>query len=87
MAGATLAARLEEVIMTWIEGVQEVRPCRCRHEFQDEVYGKGMRVHRAARKEGDWRCTVCFPSGLSRRMRILALGLGIGAVFSKRKQR
>lgn len=36
--------------------------CKCKHEYQDEKYGKGVRVHNMAlKKNGDpkWRCTVC----------------------------
>jgi len=32
--------------------------CNCQHAFQDERYGRGIRVHNAA-KEGNCRCTVC----------------------------
>lgn len=31
--------------------------CACRHQFQDEVYGAGMRVHNPCNK--GLRCTVC----------------------------
>lgn len=39
-------------------------PCNCKHEYQDETYGKGNRVHNFATKAGQggagaWRCTVC----------------------------
>jgi len=43
----------------------DIRPCDCKEgpatKFQDEVYGKGMRVHnsRSAESEGNWRCTIC----------------------------
>jgi hypothetical protein len=36
--------------------------CKCKHKYQDEKYGKNMRVHNWARKakiNGGWRCTVC----------------------------
>ena len=37
--------------------------CSCRHEYQDEKYGPGKRVHNLApgknRNEVTWRCTVC----------------------------
>jgi hypothetical protein len=39
-----------------------IRPCRCVHEYQDEKYGKGQRVHNLAKgKQGqaEWTCTVC----------------------------
>jgi hypothetical protein len=35
--------------------------CSCSHEFQDSVYGKGMRVHNVNTK-GQAFCTVCSPS-------------------------
>jgi hypothetical protein len=37
--------------------------CSCKNEFQDQLYGKGKRVHNLAKgafnKQGGWRCTVC----------------------------
>lgn len=33
------------------------RACKCKHTYQDEVYGKGVRVFNYA--GGSWRCTVC----------------------------
>jgi len=37
--------------------------CNCKHDFQDERYGKSNRVHNYAvavnSKNGGWRCTVC----------------------------
>lgn len=32
--------------------------CKCKHEFQDRVHGKGKRVHNLTVKELG-RCTVC----------------------------
>ena len=32
--------------------------CKCDHKFQDEKYGKGMRVHNKMKTQG-YRCTVC----------------------------
>ena len=43
----------------------KILECNCMHEYQDERYGKGQRVHNYARKGlgGDnnpgWRCTAC----------------------------
>ena len=42
----------------------KIMPCTCRHTFQDERYGRGMRLHNYAAKAGSggtgaWRCTVC----------------------------
>jgi len=40
----------------------KIAPCTCRHEYQDEKYGKGMRVFNPrmpSGKLGGWRCTVC----------------------------
>ncbi len=34
-----------------------VKPCDCKHEYQDAKYGKGKRLHNAT-KDG-WRCCVC----------------------------
>ena len=39
-----------------------ILPCSCKHEYQDETYGTGMRVHNPAPKAGPtggYRCTVC----------------------------
>lgn len=33
----------------------------CQHEFQDQTYGKSMRVHTVSKKDGAHRCTVCGP--------------------------
>lgn len=36
--------------------------CTCQHAYQDQQYGKGMRVHNEAKVENEqvtWRCTVC----------------------------
>lgn len=36
--------------------------CDCKHEYQDQKYGKGMRVHNTKKKGKDGnlnRCTVC----------------------------
>jgi len=36
-----------------------ILPCTCEHEYQDTVYGKGMRVHNFGVTDKIWRCTVC----------------------------
>ena len=36
-----------------------IKQCKCQHEFQDQRYGKGNRVHNTCRPEGKARCTVC----------------------------
>ncbi len=39
-----------------------IRDCDCKHAQQDQMYGKGQRVHNLAAKGRDfkgWRCTVC----------------------------
>ena len=42
---------------------QEVKimACKCENAFQDEKYGKKMRVHNQCGKDTakEWRCTVC----------------------------
>lgn len=38
--------------------------CGCHHEAQDEMYGKGRRVHNVNDK-GEAYCTVCTPRNLS----------------------
>lgn len=40
-----------------------IKQCSCKNKYQDEKYGKGMRVMNYAPKlhnsAGGWRCTVC----------------------------
>lgn len=38
-----------------------VKECTCKHEFQDEKYGKGKRVHNVGGNKDRviLRCTVC----------------------------
>ena len=38
-----------------------IKPCTCKHEFQDKRYGQGQRVFNLCRnpKDGNARCTVC----------------------------
>lgn len=41
---------------------QAVMDCACKHDFQDERYGKGRRVHNVVIKKGQAagkRCTAC----------------------------
>lgn len=36
--------------------------CNCKHDYQDEKYGKGNRVHNSTARSNDhkeYRCTVC----------------------------
>ena len=40
----------------------KIMACSCKHEYQDQIHGKGMRVHNPASKKPvgiTWRCTVC----------------------------
>ena len=41
----------------------KILPCNCKHEQQDAMYGKGMRLHNPGGKGKDygtkWYCTVC----------------------------
>ena len=38
----------------------KILKCKCESQFQDETYGKGMRVHNIHQKEGKKAsCTVC----------------------------
>ena len=47
----------------------KIMKCSCKHEFQDEKYGKGHRLFNPAGK--GYRCTVC--------------GVAIGSASSKKK--
>lgn len=49
-----------------MEGTKVLR-CSCHHDYQDEKYGKGMRVHNLVTAKGKplgWACTVCTPRRL-----------------------
>ena len=51
----------EHAVSTTIRGTAR-KACSCRSPFQDERYGKGIRLHnRTARgmSNTEWRCTVC----------------------------
>lgn len=39
----------------------KIMKCTCKHEYQDQVYGKGMRVCNPIGKSQDsgYKCTVC----------------------------
>lgn len=36
-----------------------IKKCTCRHEYQDERYGKGNRVHNMTKDDKNAYCTVC----------------------------
>lgn len=39
-----------------------LKPCTCKHESQDALHGKGIRVKNATATKGEkktYRCTVC----------------------------
>jgi len=37
-----------------------IKQCNCKHESQDKIHGKNMRVHNRYIKDGGgYRCTVC----------------------------
>jgi len=44
-------------------GNTKILKCYCNHDFQDEQYGRKMRVHNHTLKGYDgragWRCTIC----------------------------
>lgn len=41
--------------------MSKVMQCSCKHDFQDQQYGKGMRLFNEIGKGGNdgYRCTVC----------------------------
>ena len=40
-----------------------IKRCTCYNLFQDERYGRGLRLHnRKAKSTTSWRCTVCGKS-------------------------
>ena len=36
-----------------------IKRCGCLHDYQDEIYGKGNRVHNLCKLGEEARCTVC----------------------------
>ncbi len=43
-------------------GTTKIMQCKCRHEYQDQKYGNGMRVYNvgaSTRGVSKARCTVC----------------------------
>ena len=38
-----------------------IKACTCSHKFQDQQYGKQMRVHTVSKDGKEFRCTVCGP--------------------------
>jgi len=38
--------------------MSKILPCDCEHSYQDQIYGKGKRVHNEG-KEKKVTCTVC----------------------------
>lgn len=40
-----------------------IKKCKCKHEYQDNEYGKGLRVHNESKSRVQgrkaWTCTVC----------------------------
>lgn len=43
--------------------MENKKQCTCTHEYQDQKYGDGIRVHNPLAKKKEqpqqWRCTVC----------------------------
>lgn len=48
----------------------KVQPCTCKSEYQDKLYGKGMRVHNHGVKLDVYTCTVCKPNRVTIRGRL-----------------
>lgn len=43
-----------------------IKKCTCKHEYQDQKYGPGMRVHNPSGhsdRKGESRCSVCGNGG------------------------
>ena len=36
-----------------------IKPCNCQSEFQDNAYGKGLRVHSEKKEGKEAKCTIC----------------------------
>lgn len=50
-----------------------IKKCTCKHEFQDQAYGRGNRVH-TTDKKGELHCTVCGEDPIKRKMQSAAKG-------------
>ena len=51
-------------VLAAMEDNDMIRPCTCRHEGQDRLYGRSNRVWNRTEQnkpeaERKWRCTVC----------------------------
>ena len=46
-----------------MNGRTKIFKCSCKHDYQDQKYGPGMRLHNGKNPNGGpdrgWRCTVC----------------------------
>ena len=40
-----------------MNGETKVLPCTCKHDYEDQRYGKGLRLHNKCNK--GFRCTIC----------------------------
>lgn len=38
---------------------ENIKHCKCKHEFQDKEHGQGQRVHNPLAKGKGCRCSVC----------------------------
>ena len=41
------------------QGDPAIRPCKCKHEYQDKTLGRGLRWKKWAKAKRQYRCTVC----------------------------
>lgn len=44
-----------------------IRNCKCKHEGQDKIHGKGRRVFNKLPHDKGYRCTVCLAVKSSKR--------------------
>ncbi len=56
--------------------------CNCESRFQDETYGKGIRVHNVSHKAHVAYCTVCSP----RQPKIMQITKAMPAIGMKMAQ-
>jgi hypothetical protein len=56
-----MSKKIEEVVVVDKAATTKVASCKCKHTYQDDVYGQGKRLFsRGGSKDKiKWSCTVC----------------------------
>lgn len=56
--GTKMAKKKGNEMVKAVAGASKVAECTCEHSYQDERYGKRMRV-KICQATGAWECSVC----------------------------